>query len=238
MAVRTKSSILPILILAVAIALWAFDAYRQGDFGKAREREGSQEQDAVGNPPKVNPKHSGKEPPRTGNYDTYSGCTLVADKGNDGDSFRVKLPDGRTEIIRLYFADCPESAFKNYGSGQNNHARIGEQAAAMGGITPQQAVETGIKAREFALSHLGKAPFTLHTEWDSPFNDKRFHGYIVVSYNGKPRFLHELLVEKGYARIHTKGAPLPDGTPERKQETRLLDLQRAAKSREAGAWGF
>lgn len=238
MAVRTKSSILPILILAVAIALWAFDAYRQGDFGKAREREGRQEQDAVGNPPKVNPKHSGKEPPRTGNYDTYSGCTLVADKGNDGDSFRVKLTDGRTEIIRLYFADCPESAFKNYGSGQNNHARIQEQAADLGGITPQQAVEIGKKAKNLTLATLESAPFTIYTEWDSPFNDKRFHGYIVVSYNGKPRFLHELLVEKGLARIHTKGAPLPNGTSERKQEDRLLDLQRTAKSKDIGAWGL
>lgn len=232
---RTKSkSILPILILVAAIALWAFDTYRQGDFGKPGEPKGSHEQKAGGKSPKEYPKPSGKEPARTGNYDTYSGCTLEADKGNDGDSFRVRLPDGRTEIIRLYFADTPESAFKSYGGGENNHRRISQQAASMGGITPQQAVEIGKKAKDFTMTHLGKAPFTLHTEWDDPFNDKRYHGFVTVSYNGKPRFLHELLVEKGYARVHTKGAQLPDGTSQHKQETHLRDLQRTAIQKERG----
>ena len=233
---KPRSSVIPILILVAAIALWAFDAYRQGDFGKPGEPKVKQEQQAGGKAPKADP--AGNEPSCTGKYETYAGCTLVADKGSDGDSFRVKLPDGRTEIIRLYFVDCPESAFKTYGGGDNNHARINDQAADMGGITPQEAVEIGKKARDFTLTHLGKAPFTLHTEWDSPFNDKRYHGFVTLSYNGKPRFLHELLVEKGYARIHTKGAPLPDGTSQRKQEDHLRELQRSAKSSDAGAWGL
>jgi len=233
---RKKSySLVPLLILAAAIAIWALDAYRQGDFGSPQGKKERQEQ---GTSPKENSTPSGKTPTRTGKYDTYSGCTLVADRANDGDSFRVKLPDGRSEIIRLYFVDCPESAFKTYRSGQDNHARIGDQAADMGGITAQQAVEIGKKAKEFTLFHLGKSPFTLHTEWDSPFNDKRYHGFIVIIYNGKPRFLHELLVGKGYARIHTEGAQLPDGTSERKHEDHLGNLQRTAKAANAGAWGF
>ena len=116
--------------------------------------------------------------------------------------------------------------------------RIGDQAADMGGITHQQSVEIGKKAKEFTLYHLGKNPFTLHTEWDSPFNDKRYHGFIKVSYNGKKRFLHELLVQKGHARIHTKGSQLPGGTSEGKQEDHLYDLQRTAKSAKAGAWSL
>lgn len=220
-------SIVPILILVAAIALWAFDSYRQGNSG--REPKGRQERDVGAIPPLANPKPSGNAPARTGKYETYSGCTLADDKSNDGDSFRVKLPDGRAEIIRLYFVDCPESAFRTYAGGQTNHARINDQAADMGGITPQEAVEIGKKARDFTLSHLGKAPFTLHTEWDSPFNDRRYHGFIVINYNGKPRFLHELLVEKGYARIHTKGAQLPDGTSQRKQEEHLRELQRKGR---------
>mgnify|MGYP002631158547 CR=1 FL=1 len=223
------SSLIPVLLVAAAIALWIFDAYKKGGFERFEVGHGRQ---ASGSSP------SAKTPTRTGRYDTYTGCTLAEDRTNDGDSFRVKLPGGRTEIIRLYFADCPESAFKTYTSGENNHDRIDKQAADMGRITPQQAVEIGKKAKEFTLHHLDRDPFTLHTEWHSPFNDNRYQGFIELNENGKNRFLHELLVEKGYARIHTKGAPLPDGTSERKQEDHLYDLQRSAKSAKPRAWAY
>ena len=222
---KSKSSLVTILILAAAIFLWAYDTYRQV---------------APPRPPATSEAPAGTSPipSKTGGYETFTGCSLAPDRGNDGDSFRVKLPDGRSEIVRLYFVDTPESAFKSYGGGENNHRRIDQQAADMGGITPRQAVEIGKKAKDFTLATLESAPFTIHTEWDSPFNDRRYHAFIVVKVNGKHRFLHELLVEKGLARIHTKGAPLPDGTSERKHEDYLLKLQRTAKSNEAGAWAL
>lgn len=210
---RPKTSVLPILILLAALALWVAEIPWQG----ATPAPGSE---------------------TTGKYEIHRNCTLGENRGNDGDSFRVKFPDGRSEVIRLYFVDAPESAFKTYGGGRNNHHRIAQQAADLGGITPQQAVEIGKRARTFTLSQLSSAPFAIHTEWDDPFGDRRFHAFVEFTHNGKSRFLHELLVENGLARIHTKGAPLPDGTPERKQEARLLELERAAKSTEAGAWGF
>lgn len=221
----TRSAVLPIIILAAAIFLWAFDTYRQASPARpvAETRE---------------PAEIASQPSNTGGYETFHGCTLAPDRGNDGDSFRVKLPGGRTEIIRLYFVDTPESAFKSYGGGENNHRRIEQQAAHMGGITSQQAVEIGKKAKAFTLGTLGKSPFTIHTEWESPYKDKRYHAFIEVTVEGKPRLLHELLVEKGLARIHTKGATLPDGTPERKQEDRLYKLQSTAKANESGAWGL
>lgn len=173
-----------------------------------------------------------------GRYKVFDSCTLANDRGNDGDSFRVKMPGGRTEMIRLYFVDTPESAFKSYGGGQNNHKRIAQQAADLGGITPQQAVEIGKQAKAHTLALLAAAPFSLHTKWDDPFGDRRYHAFVEITHDGKKRFLHELLVEKGLARIHTKGAPLLDGTSERKHEDHLLDLQRTAKTKEAGAWGL
>jgi endonuclease YncB( thermonuclease family) len=221
----TRSAVIPILILAAAIFLWAFHTYRQASPTRPVAET-------------TEPAETSPPPSNTGGYETFQGCTLAQDRGNDGDSFRVKLPDGRTEIIRLYFVDTPESAFKSYGGGENNHRRIEQQAAGMGRITPQQAVEIGKKAKAFTLGTLGKSPFTIHTEWDSPFKDERYHAFIEVKVDGKPRFLHELLVEKGLARIHTKGAPLPDGTSERKHEDRLYKLQSIAKANDSGAWGL
>jgi len=219
--IKTKSSFIPLLILLAAISLWAFDTYWQASTAR---RSAPAE-----NPPL---------PSKTGRYETYTGCTLAPDRGNDGDSFRVKLPDGRAEIFRLYFVDTPESAFKSYGDGQNNHRRIDQQAADMGGITPQQAVEIGKNAKAFTLATLEKSPFTIHTEWDSPFNDRRYHAFVEVQVDGKPRSLHELLIEQGLARILTKGAPMPDGTSKRNQETRLYKLQSTAKFKGSGAWGL
>jgi endonuclease YncB( thermonuclease family) len=222
-----SSSFITILILVAAVALWISDAYKRGNLGSFFERAAPRQSSAVSS-----------ELTRTGGYDTYPNCTLVSDRGNDGDSFKVRFPDGRSEILRLYFVDTPESAFKTYGGGRNNHKRIADQAADLAGISSKQAVEIGKKAKNFTLTLLDKGAFTVHTEWDSPFNDGRYHAYIEISAGTTSRFLNELLVEKGFARIHTKGANLPDGTSERAHEKYLFNLQRTAKLSQTGAWGL
>ncbi|MFD2256174.1 thermonuclease family protein [Luteolibacter algae] len=243
-----SSSFIPILILIAAVSIWIHDAYKQGNLASFFEKTNAEltngDKKSSGSSPAPTSSDSSaghsspSSPTRTGKYDTYHGCALVGDRSNDGDSFRVKLPDGKSEIIRLYFVDTPESAFKSYRGAATNHQRIQQQADDMGGISPQQAVEIGKKAKEFTSAILGASPFTLYTEWDSPFNDRRYHGFVEVVYGGRKRFLHELLVEKGYARIHTKGGQLPNGNSERKQENHLFSLERKAKSANSGAWGL
>ena len=232
---RSKSSsILPVIILCVAVAVWVSDAYMNGSLRPFSK-------DAADRPSETKGIERSDEPfvpNRDGRYDVYKNCTLSSDRGNDGDSFRVGFPDGRTEIIRLYLVDAPESAFKTYGGGRNNHRRISQQAEDLGNITPQQAVGVGKEAKKFTLGLLSGARFTVLTEWDSPFNDRRYHAFVAIPHEGKARFLHELLTEKGYARIHTKGADMPNGTSERKQEEYLQDLQRIAKANREGAWGL
>ena len=107
----------------------------------------------------------------------------------------------------------------------------------MGGITPQQAVQVGQEAKHFTLALLGSHPFDIYTRWDSPFHDERYHAFVQVKQGGKPRWLHELLVEKGFVRIHTKGADLPDGIAYAKHKARLKELESTAKKAGAGAWG-
>jgi endonuclease YncB( thermonuclease family) len=175
---------------------------------------------------------------KIGGYESYRGCTLVEARSNDGDSFMVQLPGGKRALIRLYFVDAPESAFRSYPGGDTNHERIRQQAAEMGGITPEQAVEIGKQARQLTLGLLGGRPFHIYTRWDSPFRDNRYHAHVEVREDGKSRWLDELLIERGLARIKTKPAALPDGTPASAHLARLKDLERAAKRAEAGVWGF
>lgn len=194
-------------------------------------------------PPKAIPvpKEPGKTRPqkKTDRYEMYENCTLAEARNNDGDSFLVRLPDGRTEEFRLYFVDTPETDFKTYPDGRNNHERIRQQAAEMAdGITPEQAVEIGKRGRKFTLELLASRPFTLYTEWDSPFRDNRYHAHIQVLQKGKPRWLHQLLIEKGLARIKTKPADLPNGIPAHQEEEHLRALERFAERSDAGAWGL
>jgi endonuclease YncB( thermonuclease family) len=170
---------------------------------------------------------------RTGAYETFAGCRFVEHRQNDGDSFRVKLQDGRVEQFRLYFVDCPESEFRSYRGGATNHERIHEQAQAFA-ISDQQAVEIGSRAKSRVHDLLGHGSFTLHTRWDDPFGDERYHAF-VLSADGA--WLDEILVSEGLARIHTKGADLPDGTSMKLHQSHLREIEKEARRKHRGAWG-
>lgn len=224
---QRRNSWFTVLLLIAAIGIWTYDQ------AKPAAREKSRPPAAEKSPSKS--RHT--TPEKTERYMVFHNCTLAEAGNNDGDSFLVRLPDGSKAQFRLYFVDTPESAFKSYRDGKDNHQRIRDQAAEMGDLEPEQVVEIGKKAKAFTLDLLASQPFELHTCWDSPFHDERFHAFITVQQNGKPRLLEELLVERGFARIKTKPADLPDGTPATKQLAHLRDLERAAKRAKVGAWG-
>ena len=226
-----------IAILVAAAVLWAIDQKKAITPEKPDPTPRTERAEPKGTPPPPSerPKISARTVETEGDYEVYRNCTLSAEKNNDGDSFRVRLPNGREEIMRLYFVDTPESAFKSYRGGETNHQRIAEQAEYFH-ITPEKAVEIGQAGKHFTLDLLGKAPFTIFTCWDSPFNDQRYHAFIEVSENGKPRWLHELLVERGLARLKTKPADLPDGTPASRHREALEAEKKEAMRKGAGAW--
>ena len=193
-------------------------------------------------PPTPGQSHSPARPSaeveEKGDYEVYRNCTLAQARNNDGDSFVVRLPDGRQAEFRLYFVDTPESAFKSYPGGDTNHGRIRQQAADMGNITPEQVVEIGKVAKRHTLELLASRPFTIYTRWDSPFDDKRYHAHVQVQHDTSARWLDEVLIERGLARIKTKPADLPDGTSAAKHLAHLKDLQRAAQQAKRGVWSF
>lgn len=200
-----------VLLLIVAAVVWALD--QQG------------KPPAPGKAPR-------REAPATG-YEVISGCRWQDHKGNDGDSFHVRLPDGRVEQFRLYYVDAPESQFRTYSGGATNHKRIHEQAQEMG-LSDEQAVEIGQQAKSRVHDLLAGKPFTLHTRWDDPFGDRRYHAFVAPE--GEP-FLEETLVREGLVRIHTKPADLPDGTPVKERLRQLRELEKEAKQAKRGAWG-
>lgn len=146
-------------------------------------------------------------------------CRLVEGKNSDGDSFHVKHEKGETEF-RLYFVDSPESAYRTYRGGDNNGKRLDEQAREFG-VSREEVIKVGKEAKDFVLGLLRKGDFKVLTKWEEVFGPDRSYCFVIVPWDGKEVYLHELLVVKGLVRVHTKGADLPGGRSREEQEDLL-----------------
>jgi endonuclease YncB( thermonuclease family) len=170
-------------------------------------------------------------------FDILKNCNLVKHRNNDGDSFLVRHGKKETEF-RLYFVDAAESKFKNYENGEDNGDRIREQGAYFGGLEMQVTIEMGRAAKSFVLDLLSKQQFTVVTKWEDVFTPERKYCYVIVKWDGKEFYLHELLIAKGLVRIKTRGAALPDQTTFYLHKQKLLKMEQQAKTARLGAWGM
>jgi len=175
------------------------------------------------------------EPVVSDDYEVLDSCVLVKNRRNDGDSFFVKHLKGKTEF-RLYYVDAPESKYKEYRNGESNGKRIQDQGKYFDGLDRETTTELGTKGKRFVAELLGNKPFRVITRWENVFTPERRYAFVVVAHRGKQVFLHELLVEKGYARIHTKPATMPNGGSIKLQLQRLKRLEKSAKEAGLGGW--
>lgn len=182
---------------------------------------------------------NGSPPAKEGGFEVFTGCRLQSDDGNDGDSFRVKMSGGKVQHLRLYFVDAPESAFKRYRDGNTNGQRLKHQADYFSGLSQKEIVGVGHEAKAWVKSRLKQAgTFTVYTRGDEVYDSGRIYVLIKLQHGGTERWLHELLVEEGLARIYTMGTAMPDGTSRSVQTKRLKSLERAAKAAKKGGWGL
>ena len=70
-------------------------------------------------------------------WQTITGCRLIDNEANDGDSFHVKA-DVEERIFRLYFADTPEAESDGYVT-----ERVTEQAKDFGITALNRAMGSG-----------------------------------------------------------------------------------------------
>jgi endonuclease YncB( thermonuclease family) len=172
----------------------------------------------------------------SGKFDILQGCTLIDHRGNDGDSFHVMTPNGHKEF-RLYYVDAPESAARTYGPGEDNYKRIAQQGRAMGGLNRKETTQVGVEAKIFVGKLLKGRKFRVVTNWENVYDARRQYAFVLVPWEGQTRYLHELLIAHGLARIYTKPAPLPDNTPAIRHKKQLRELEQYAQKRHYGAWG-
>lgn len=153
----------------------------------------------------------------------FDGCVVEPDEWTDGDSFRVRLPDGKLVTFRLYYVDTTESRM---------HSTRSDEQAAYFGITREAAVTLGNDAKDFTARALEK-PFTVFTRWRLVFGQPRYYAFVFTA-DGKD--LNELLVSAGLARIFGVRTPLPDGRDSRTYLAHLAELEAQAKAAKLGAW--
>ncbi len=153
-------------------------------------------------------------------------CRLIAHAANDGDSFHVR-GGGREYLARLYFVDAPELSMQI-------PARVREQADWFG-TTEEQVLKQGTLAATRVAEWLDR-PFTIYTQMIDARGASSMQRVFAMVKVGD-RYLCELLVEHGLARIHGIRRNLHDGTFRWSHVRKLEALEAKAKARKVGLWG-
>ena len=225
---RSKSTLTSvILVIVVAVVL----------FQKWKDLETPGRDGSIGAPEvsgvleKLTPVKTGKP------YDLLTKCRLIRGRNSDGDSFHVKHEKGENEF-RLYFVDAPETEYREYGGGENNGKRIDEQAREMGGLDRDGITKIGKEAKAFTLELLEKGGFKVMTKWEDVVRPGREYCFVIVNWEGRECYLHELLLAHGLARVHTWGADLPGGRGWKKQRSYLEKWEKEVAANKLGAWGL
>lgn len=161
-------------------------------------------------------------------FEVLENCTLVEDRNNDGDSFKIRH-DGGIHEFRLYFVDAPEKRLHAF-----NGERLDHQGRYFGGLDREQTIALGQAAQAFTAQCLRKEAFRVETRWQPVFDSGRFYAFVFFERDGEE--LSEKLVQAGLARIYTEGADLPDGRLRREFERHLKTLEAEARQRGMGGW--
>lgn len=156
-------------------------------------------------------------------------CRLLSHRYGDGDSFYVQLKDGRERVFRLYFVDAPETD-------DSLVERIQDQADYWN-IRQTDVLKLGHEASKLTSRVLKGKTFTVYTRWEDARGrgtHKRFFAWVVVD----ERYLSEILVEAGLARIYGKPADRPDRISSKSLRRRYQKLEKEARRKKRGAWGL
>ncbi len=166
----------------------------------------------------------------------YTGCNVIPNASNDGDSFHVKPANIKTKtyLFRLYFVDTPESE-------KSLPERLKEQADYFGIANPMEVVRVGKAAVKFTEDFLANGNFTVYSRLSDALGRSQMdRDYAMVMSGG--RDLSYELVRNGLARVFGSGTDLSDLEPYGKSEDfwwrRLRQAELEAKKDKLGAWAF
>lgn len=168
---------------------------------------------------------------------TFKGCQLVPTEWSDGDSFRVRFPDGTEQTVRIYGADCIEWHVND----ESDARRLRAQRRYFG-IADGATADSITQARGFGEAaglrtrDLLAKPFTVYTSFadgrgDAKFN--RIYGFVTTA---EGEDLASLLVREGLARAFGVSRSTSDGKSAEEYRHQLQDLELTAATARRGIW--
>lgn len=160
-------------------------------------------------------------------WQQWDGCTLVADKYFDGDSFQVR--HGRDIFVfRLYFVDAPET--------ENTYPqRVAEQAAYFG-VSTGETLRGGEKAKQFTASFLAGRFRVITRLQTAPGASRQGRHYAILERDGLR--LDAALVQAGLARVTSEVADFPDAAGGQQRSLELRELEEKAAESRKGLWAY
>lgn len=174
-----------------------------------------------------------------GDLESFAGACLVPTDWADGDSFRVRFPDGAEHTVRLYGVDCIE-----WHVGDDSDARRLRAQRRYFGISDYGGgYESSIRlAGEYAerawkvVGELLAEPFTVHTAFADGGGDGRYKRIYAFVEMPDGRDLGTELVARGLARAFGVYRATPDGGSRDEYIERLKDTELVAATRGRGVW--
>lgn len=179
---------------------------------------------------------SAKEPPGKAaerpvekSFLTFPKAQLVDVPGNQADTLRIHLPDG-DYVFAHYFVHALDASAEHLD-------RVNETAVFFGRVSNDAVIATGKEAMAYVSDLLKHHPFMVLTRFEKAPEGK-YYGLIWVEYEkDKWKYLSELLVRHGYARIGGVTTPLPNTKITDDDYLQLLQVQaKYARQNKMGIW--
>jgi hypothetical protein len=165
-------------------------------------------------------------------FEVFPKAQLVESKNNEADTLRIKpSPTAEEAVFRLYFVDAPETTL-------SSPQTVQEQARYFD-ASQENVLKVGVEAAAYVTELLKTRPFMLYTRWEPVPDRTRYYGMIKVSLKpGEYTHLADILMKRGYGRLHGLTCELPDGVQGINDYGRyLLDLGKKAREDKIGIWG-
>jgi endonuclease YncB( thermonuclease family) len=166
----------------------------------------------------------------TEKFEIFPHPEFVPSRANEADTLRVRIK-GEEYVFVLYFVDALEASM-------NHPQTVADQGRYFGNATDKTVTDVGAEAAAYVTELLKTHRFNVLTRWERVSNTVRYFALIVVELEpGKPVYLADLLMKKGYARVGGINTELPADA--RDSSTYLAELQslaRKARETKAGIW--
>lgn len=159
----------------------------------------------------------------------------------DGDSFRVRFPNGEEHTLRLYGADC----FEWHLTDESDARRLRAQRRYFGisnfKNNPASSIELAKSIGEAAALQVRAwlaQPFTVHTSFADGRGSAQYKRVYAFVSTADGQDLATLLVANGLARAYGVVRSTPDGRSHEDYREQLKDAELVAARQAKGAWAY